>query len=55
MTVIFVFLSLAVALFLLMTCLTLFRIEMSIKLSLRITERKILKTYGRRNTGDESA
>ncbi|MDR3012635.1 MAG: hypothetical protein LBU70_05420 [Chitinispirillales bacterium] len=49
-TVIFVFLSIAVSVFLIMICLTLFRIERTLKVALRVAERTIVKVYGRRET-----
>jgi len=48
MLMIFILLSAAVIAFFLMICLTLFRIERSVKISLMITERAILKTYGKK-------
>jgi len=48
MLMIFLLLSAAVIAFFLMICLTLFRIERTVKLSLMIAERAILKTYGKK-------
>jgi len=48
MLMIFILLSAAVMAFFLMICLTLFRIERTVKLSLMIAERAILKTYGKK-------
>jgi hypothetical protein len=45
---IFILLSAAVLAFFLMLCLTLFRIERSVKISLMIAERAILKSYGKK-------
>lgn len=46
MLVIFIILSLVVISFLLMICLTLFRVEKSLKMTMMFAERKILKNYG---------
>ncbi|MDR2577602.1 MAG: hypothetical protein LBC70_02165 [Chitinispirillales bacterium] len=48
MIVIFICLSMAVIIFLLMISLTLFRIEKSVKTALTVAERKIVKDYGRK-------
>lgn len=48
MLMIFILLSAAVLAFFLMLCLTLFRIERSVKISLMIAERAILKSYGKK-------
>ena len=49
MTVIFVLLSMVVSIFLIMTILTLLRIEKSIRISQYIAEKKIVKTFGRKS------
>jgi len=48
MLVIFILLSAAVLAFFLMICMTLFRIERTVKITLMIAERTILKNYGKR-------
>jgi len=48
MLFIFILLSVAVAAFFMMICLTLFRIERTVKISLMITERAIMKSYGKK-------
>jgi hypothetical protein len=48
MLMIFLILSTAVVAFFLMICLTLFRIERTVKISLMIAERAILKSYGKK-------
>jgi len=48
MTVIFVCLSMFVLVFLLMICLTLFRIEKSVKIATMLAEKKIIKEYGKK-------
>jgi hypothetical protein len=48
MLVIFILLIAAVLAFFLMLCLTLFRIERTVKITLTIAERTILKNYGKR-------
>jgi hypothetical protein len=48
MLMIFLMLSAAVLAFFLMICLTLFRIEKTVKISLTIAERAILKSYGKK-------
>lgn len=48
MLIIFILLSVAVIAFFMMICLTLFRIEKSVKITLMIAERTILKNYGKR-------
>jgi hypothetical protein len=48
MLMIFLMLSAAVIAFFLMICLTLFRIERTVKISLMIAERAILKSYGKK-------
>jgi len=45
MTILFIFLSAAVVIFLLMLCLTLFRIERTMIMTLMTAERKIVKDY----------
>jgi len=47
-TIIFIFLSAAVIAFLLMLCLTLFRIERCAIMTLMMAERKIVKTHGKK-------
>jgi len=46
MLVIFIFLSVLVIAFLLSLCLTLFRVERTVKMSMMAAEKKILKDYG---------
>jgi len=48
MLMIFLLLSAAVTAFFMMICLTLFRIEKTVKISLMIAEKAILKTYGKK-------
>jgi len=48
MLMIFLMLSAAVIAFLMMLCLTLFRIERTVKISLMIAEKAILKSYGKK-------
>ena len=48
MTVIFVCLSIFVLVFLLMICLTLFRVERSVKMTTMLAEKKIIREYGRK-------
>jgi hypothetical protein len=48
LNVIFILLTAAVFAFFLMICLTLFRIERAVKITLTIAERTILKNYGKR-------
>jgi len=48
MFVIFVCLSIFVLVFLLMICLTLFRIERSVKMTMMLAEKRIVKDYGRK-------
>jgi len=48
MLMIFLLLSAAVIAFFIMICLTLFRIERTVKISLMIAEKAILKSYGKR-------
>jgi len=48
MLFIFILLSAVVIAFLMMLCLTLFRIEKVAKISLMITERAIMKSYGKK-------
>ncbi|GBU20237.1 hypothetical protein R80B4_00113 [Fibrobacteres bacterium R8-0-B4] len=48
MLMIFLLLSVAVIAFFLMICLTLFRIERTVKISLMVAERSILKSYGKK-------
>jgi hypothetical protein len=48
MLMIFLILSAAVISFFLMICLTIFRIEKTVKISLMIAERAILKSYGKK-------
>jgi len=45
MMILFIFLSAAVIIFLLMLCLTLFRVEKSVIMTLMTAERKIVKDY----------
>jgi len=49
MIIIFIFLSAAVVVFLLMLCLTLFRIEKTMIMTLMTAERKIVKNYSNNN------
>jgi len=48
MLMVFLMLSAAVIAFFLMICLTLFRIERTVKISLMVAERAILKSYGKK-------
>jgi hypothetical protein len=48
MTIIFVCLSIFVLVFLLMICLTLFRVERSVKMTTMLAEKKIIREYGRK-------
>jgi hypothetical protein len=48
MLIIFILLTAAVLVFFLMLCLTLFRIERAVKITLTIAERTILKNYGKK-------
>jgi len=46
MLIIFIILSFVIISFLLMICLSLFRIEKSLKMTMMFAERKITKNYG---------
>ena len=53
-TIIFIFLSAAVIIFLLMFCLTLFRIEKTAVMTLMTAERKIVKNYSTNNDKNDN-